>query len=129
MTKPFALSEISQAALTVDDLDRAVEFYRDTLGLKFLFRAPNMAFFECGAVRLLLGSREVSGNAPGGALLYFKVADMDEAHKALAGRGVHFDGEPHMVGRMPDREIWLAVFRDSENNLFHLICEKPVKAG
>ena len=126
MNEAFALSQISQAALTVDDLERAVAFYRDTLGMKHLFSAPNMAFFECGAVRLLLGAREVSGNAPGGALLYFKVADMDEAHKTLTGRGVRFDGEPHLVGRMPDREIWLAVFRDSENNLFHLICEKAI---
>lgn len=120
------LSEISQAAITVDNLDRAVNFYRDTLGLKLLFRVPNMAFFECGAVRLLIGSRQVAGGAPAGAILYFKVDDMVKAHQQLAARGVHFEGPPHIVGRMPSREVWLAAFRDSENNVFHLICEKPV---
>jgi methylmalonyl-CoA/ethylmalonyl-CoA epimerase len=125
VTAPL-LSEISQAALTVDNLDRAVNFYRDTLGLKLLFRVPNMAFFECGAVRLLIGSRQVAAHAPTGAILYFKVDDMVKAHAQLQARGVRFEGPPHIVGRMPSREVWLAAFRDSENNLFHLICEKPV---
>jgi methylmalonyl-CoA/ethylmalonyl-CoA epimerase len=122
----FSLNAISQAALTVDDLDRAVAFYRDTLGLKLLFRVPNMAFFECGSMRLLLGSRAVAGSAPAGAILYFRVEDIDAAHKTLTGRGVKFPEAPHIVARMANREVWLAAFRDSEDNLFHLICEKPV---
>ena len=122
----FSLGSISQAALTVDDLDRAVAFYRDTLGLKPLFRVPNMAFFECGSTRLLLGTRQVAGNAPSGAILYFRVEDIDDAHKVLARRGVKFPEAPHIVARMADREVWLAAFRDSENNLFHLISERPV---
>jgi methylmalonyl-CoA/ethylmalonyl-CoA epimerase len=122
----FALNAISQAALTVDDLDRAVAFYRDTLGLKLLFRVPNMAFFECGTMRLLLGSRTVAGDAPAGALLYFRVEDIKAAHQTLARRGVRFGEAPHIVGRMSNREIWLAAFRDSENNQFHLISEIEV---
>lgn len=122
----FSLGSISQAALTVDDLDRAVAFYRDTLGLKPLFRVPNMAFFECGSMRLLLGSRAVAGSAPAGAILYFRVDDIDAAHKTLAGRGVKFQEAPHIVARMADREVWLAAFRDSESNIFHLISERPV---
>ena len=123
----FGLNAISQAALTVDDLDRAVPFYRDTLGLKLLFRVPNMAFFECGSMRLLLGARAVAGSAPpGGAILYFNVEDIQGAFKTLSGRGVNFPEAPHIVARMSNREVWLAAFRDSENNLFHLISEKPV---
>jgi len=120
------LSEISQAAMTVDNVDRAVNFYRDTLGLKLLFRVPNMAFFECGSMRILMGARAVAGGAPAGAILYFKVDDMTQAHHTLTQRGVKFAEPQHIVARMADREVWLAAFRDSENNLFHLISEKPV---
>ena len=123
----FALNAISQAALTVDDLDRAVAFYRDTLGLKILFRVPNMAFFECGSMRILLGARAVAGSAPpAGAILYFRVDDIEGAFKTLTGRGVKFQEPPHIVARMANRETWLAAFRDSEGTLFHLISEKPI---
>jgi len=129
MEEAFALSVISQVGISVDNLDAAVSFYRDKLGLKLLFQAPpQMAFFECGGLRLLLGQRQPNQQTPD-ILLYFRVTDIREAHAALKGRGVRFDSEPHLVGRMPDREIWLAVFRDNENKLFHLISEVPKVAA
>src|SRR5256885_14841051 len=91
----FALNEIGQIALTINDLDKAVGFYRDLLGLKHLFSAPpGLAFFACGSVRLMLSRPEKSDSERLSAALYFRVADILEAHKALAGRGVSFEAEP-----------------------------------
>lgn len=40
--------------LAVKDLDKAIHFYKDKLGLSLLFNTENMAFFECNGLRLLL---------------------------------------------------------------------------
>jgi catechol 2,3-dioxygenase-like lactoylglutathione lyase family enzyme len=121
----FALTEIGQITLTISDLDKAVGFYRDVLGLKHLFSAPpGLAFFACGTVRLMLSRPEKPDGERLSAALYFKVADISAAHKALAGRGVSFEAEPHLVARMPDHELWMAFFRDPDRNLLALMCEK-----
>ena len=122
--EPFGLSEIGQIALTVSDLDRATAFYRDVLGIRHLFSAPpGMAFFDCGGVRLLLGTEEVSDHGRHASVLYFRVPDIREGHRVLAGRGVEFVNEPHVVHRADTYELWLAEFRDSEGNLHALMSE------
>lgn len=124
----FGLSELGQIALTVSNLARAVAFYRDALGIKFLFEAPpRMAFFDCGGIRLLLGEAPTPATAGGhsNAVLYFRVKDIHAAHEALAGRGVSFDEKPHLVARLPDREVWLAEFRDPDRNALALMSEVP----
>src|SRR5437588_2852112 len=105
----FALNEIGQITLTISDLDKAVGFYRDSLGLRHLFSAPpGLAFFACGNVRLMLSRPEKPEGERFSAALYFKVADIAAAHQALAARGVVFEAEPHLVARMPDHELWMA---------------------
>src|SRR6266446_6711260 len=114
----FGLSELGQISVTVSDLDRSVGFYRDVLGLKHLFSAPpGLAFFGCGSVRLMLSRPEKADGERFGAALYFKVADIELARTALAGRGVSFEAEPHLVARMPDHELWMGFFRDPDCNL------------
>ena len=121
----FALSEIGQIALTVSDLEKAVAFYRDALGMKHLFNAPpSMAFFAAGNVRLMLGRPEKPDSERLGCALYFKVADIQAAREALAARGVAFEVEPHRLAKMPDHELWMAFFRDPDRNLLALMCEK-----
>lgn len=124
MPEEFGLSTIGQVALTVRDLDRAVGFYRDRLGIRHVFTAPGMAFFDCGGVRLLLGLPQGAESGPQGAVVYFKVADIDVARRALGERGLEFNTEPHLVARMPDHELWLAVFHDPDGNPLELMCEK-----
>lgn len=122
MTGDPELGPIGQIALPVDDVDRATAFYRDTLGLPFLFEAPGMSFFDCGGVRLMLTLPE--GEEPGGAsILYFRVGDVREAHGALRDRGVAFHGEPHVVHRTDDVELWMAFFADSEGHVMALMSE------
>jgi methylmalonyl-CoA/ethylmalonyl-CoA epimerase len=116
-------SRIRQIAIVCKDVARATEFYRDTLGLRFLFSAPpGLAFFECDGVRLMLSAGE--GEAGGTSVLYYLVDDIEAKQKTFAAKGVRFVGEPHMIARMPDHELWLAEFRDSENNVMALMEEK-----
>jgi methylmalonyl-CoA/ethylmalonyl-CoA epimerase len=122
---PFGLSELGQISVTVSDLDRAVAFYRDVLGLKLLFTAPpGLAFFACGNVRLMLSRPEGPDGERFGAALYFKVPDIELARTVLVGRGVAFEAEPHLVARMPDHELWMGFFRDPDRNLLAVMCEK-----
>jgi methylmalonyl-CoA/ethylmalonyl-CoA epimerase len=118
------LSQIGQIAINVQDVERATAFYRDTLGMRFLFAFPGLAFFDCGGVRLMLSRAEDPKLDHPASILYYRVADIEATHQALAGRGVRFASGPHLVARMPDHELWLADFYDSEENLLALMAEK-----
>jgi methylmalonyl-CoA/ethylmalonyl-CoA epimerase len=123
---PFELSEIGQVAINVRDLERAIEFYRDVLGLEFLFSAPpQMAFFDCGGVRLLLGVPEDEGSAHPASILYYRVDDIQAAYRGLMSRGASFEREPLAVHRTEESELWLAFLHDSEDNLLALMSEVP----
>ncbi len=123
----FKLRAIGQVAINVHDLERAIEFYRDVLGLDFLFSAlPQMAFFDCGGVRLLLGVPEEKGSDHPASILYYRVDDIDSAHQGLLARGASFEREPLAVHRTEESELWLAFLRDSEGNLLALMSEVPV---
>lgn len=119
------LGQIGQISLTVTDIDRAITFYRDTLGIQSLFRVPNLAFFDCAGVRLMLGLPEGSGER-GNSVLYFKLTEIERAHETLLARGVVFEGKPHIVAKMPDHELWMAFFRDPDKNLLALMSEVKV---
>jgi len=118
------LSQIGQIAINVQDVERATAFYRDTLGMPFLFAFPGLAFFDCGGVRLMLTRAEDPKLDHPASILYYRVADIEATHQSLAARGVRFEQGPHLVARMPDHELWLADFYDSEENLLALMAEK-----
>jgi methylmalonyl-CoA/ethylmalonyl-CoA epimerase len=121
-----ALQRIHQVSIRATDTARAVAFYRDTLGLKLLFQAPpQLAFFDCAGVRLMLGPAEPEFDHQG-SVLYFAVDDIKTAHTALAASGVKFRSEPHMIAKLPDREVWLADFLDSEGNVLALMSEPRI---
>ena len=123
--QPFGLRRLGQIAVTVRDLDRAVTFYRDVLGLPFLFRAPPaMAFFDLDGIRLLLGEPEGESTEHFASILYFRVDDIAGTADGLRTRGATFDRDPELVARLPDREIWLAFFKDSEGNTLALMEER-----
>ena len=122
----FALDRIGQIAIVVRDLARAVAFYRDVLGMRFLFQAPpGLAFFDCGGVRLMLSEPEGSDPAGASSVLYYAVPDIHAAYDALASRGVRFAQAPHLIASLADRDVWMGFFRDSEENLVGLMSEIP----
>ena len=124
MTAAFGLSQIGQIVINVHDSARAVAFYRDQLGMKFLFGAGQLAFFDCGGVRLMLTTPEKPEFDHPSSILYFKVANIQQAHATLSQRGVKFEDAPHLIARMPDHELWLAAFTDTEGNTMAVMEEK-----
>jgi len=116
------LDQLAQIALTVTDLPRAKEFYKDTLGMTLLFDAGAMVFFQCGDIRLMIGTGETPG---GGTILYFKVADIQQTYAALQQKAVVFLQPPHLVARMPNHDLWLADFKDPDGNILALMSEVP----
>jgi catechol 2,3-dioxygenase-like lactoylglutathione lyase family enzyme len=124
-TSAFGLSSIGQIAVNVHDVARATAFYRDTLGMKFLFDAGHMAFFECGGVRLMLSLPERPEFDHPSSIIYYRVADIEQACEILTSRGVRFEEKPVLVARLQDHDLWMASFRDVDDNLLALMSEVP----
>jgi methylmalonyl-CoA/ethylmalonyl-CoA epimerase len=123
-TSTRGLSTIGQIAMVAKDVPRATAFYRDRLGMRFLFEFPGLAFFDCGGVRLMLSRAEKPEFDHPGSVLYFKVDDIEATHGELTARGVEFIEGPHLVAKLPDHELWMAFFNDSEGNTLALMHEK-----
>jgi methylmalonyl-CoA/ethylmalonyl-CoA epimerase len=127
-TTAIGITRLGQVAIPATDIRRAISFYRDTLGLRFLFEAPpKLAFFDCGGVRLMLSEPEGDEGGDGGprpgSVLYYAVDDLQGVHASLTARGVAFESPPHLIARLPDHELWMAFLRDSEGNLVGLMSE------
>jgi methylmalonyl-CoA/ethylmalonyl-CoA epimerase len=120
----MTLGSIGQISMNAKDVDRATAFYKDTLRLPFLFRFGDLSFFNCEGIRLMVSKPERPEFDHPGSVLYFKVPDIDSAYAELVARAVRFEGEPHLIARMPDHELWMAFFNDSEGNTLALMCEK-----
>ncbi len=130
MTAPIpigpTLNQIGQIFVSVKDLDRAIAFYRDMLGMTYLFQAPpNMAFFDCGGIRIMLGIPDRPDLDHPASIIYYKVEDIERIYETFKTRGVEFIVKPHLVAPMPDYDLWLADFKDSEGNFLALMSEVP----
>ncbi len=118
------ITRLGQIQIRTSDVDRAAEFYEKILGLKLLFKAlPNLAFLDCGGVRLMLDRPEKPEFDHASSILYFAVPDIQSAFSGMKEKGVRFEDEPHMIARMPDHDLWMTFFRDSEDNILALMSE------
>lgn len=118
------VSEIGQIAVVVSDVAKATAFYRDVLGLKFLFGAgPNLAFLAAGSVRLMLTTPRGHGEVGKNSILYFKVSDIAATHVAVVARGATNERAPQLTAKMPDHELWIGFVRDPDGNLVGLMSE------
>lgn len=119
------LSTIRQIAITVSDVERAVAFYRDVLGLSFLFSpGPNLAFLDADGIRLMLSTPQGAGEVGANSILYFSVSDISSVHAALVERGATNERVPELTARMPDHELWIGFLRDPDGNVVGLLEEK-----
>ena len=116
------LEKIGQIALTVTDLARAKDFYMNTLGMRFLFDAGTLVFFQCGDIRLMLSTGE-SGGPRGGTILYFKVEDIHGVYEILRENGVDLVDAPHLIAKMPDHDLWMMFLRDPDGNVLGVMSE------
>lgn len=123
---PPRLGRIGQIALTVSDMDRSIAFWRDTVGLSFLFQAPNVAFFDVAGVRLMLSTGESADAKAAGTVLYFEVDDLDRVFAELRARGVTVakGGEPHFIARLGAKDLWMAFLQDPDGHVFALMHER-----
>ena len=121
------LSRIGQIAIGVSDIDRATEFYRDTLGMRFLFSAPpGMSFFDCGGVRLMLTLPEQGRDeSKSSSVIYYTVEDVHQATETLKSRGVRFIGEPHIIHSTDTYDLWMSFFTDPDGNTLALMAKVP----
>ena len=119
------ISAIGQVAITVADVDRALGFYRDVLGLPFLFSpGPGLAFLGAGDVRIMLCTPQGSGQVGANSILYFRASNIEELHADVVARGATNERAPQLAARMPDHELWLSFIRDPDGNLVGLMEEK-----
>ena len=117
------LDQIGQIAIPVTDIERSISFYRDVLGMRFLFKAPpGLGFFDCAGVRLMLDA-PAKENAGKGSVIYYKVKELQTTFEKLSAKGLIFEAKPHLIAKMPDHELWMAFFRDPDNNLLALMSE------
>ena len=119
----LGITSIGQIAINVHDLERATAFYRDVLGLPLLFTVPNLAFFDCAGVRLMLSRAESPEFDHPSSILYFRVPDMDAAYQKLVERGAQIYAPPRLIAPMPTYDLWMAAFRDTEGNIHQLMSE------
>jgi len=120
----LANAKVAQLLIPIEDFDKGVAFYRDVLGLPFLFAAPpQMAFFNCDGVRLLVGVMPQGQIAQRGSAIYFQVPDIHVVYSSLKDKGVNFKAAPHVVNRTPKSELWLSEFTDPDGNQLALMSE------
>ena len=120
------ITRLGQIQIRTYDVERAAGFYENVLGLKLLFKAPpGLAFFDCGGVRLMLDRPEKQEFDHASSILYFAVPDINAAHARMKESGVRFEDQPHMIARMPNHDLWMTFFRDTEENLLALMSEVP----
>lgn len=125
----LGIMNIGQISIIVKDVERATAFYRDVLGLRLLFTVPTMAFFDCGGVRLMLGTASSPEYDHPSSILYFRVADINVGHQRLVAGGAEIVAPPRLIAAMPDHDLWMTAFKDSEGNIHQLMGEVPRKAS
>jgi catechol 2,3-dioxygenase-like lactoylglutathione lyase family enzyme len=118
------LSGVLQIAISVKEIERATAFYRDTLGLSLLMNGPNMAFLDCGGIRIYLDANPGSAEAGGNSLVYFRSTNIDRTHASFQDSGLTIHRAPHIIANLPDRDIWLMWIRDSESTLLGIMEER-----
>jgi methylmalonyl-CoA/ethylmalonyl-CoA epimerase len=121
------IKQIGQIAIPIHNVDRALDFYANKLGLKLLFQAGQLTFFECGDVRLLLAPPEKDDQEFFGSIIYYQVDDIHQGYHSLHDKGVIFLDQPHIIAKMHGIETWMVFFKDSEGNTLALMSEVVVK--
>jgi methylmalonyl-CoA/ethylmalonyl-CoA epimerase len=120
------IKDVGQIGIPVKDINRALDFYKDKLGLSLFFNTDSMAFFECGGLRLMLTLPEKEEFAHSSSVIYFQVNNIKDTYERLVGKEVTFIDEPHVVTKMGQTEMWMVFFKDTEDNTHALMSEVQV---
>lgn len=119
------ISELGQLAVTVENVDKSLEFYRDILGLKFLFSpSENLVFLQCGPTRIMLSTPQGAGEVGKNSIPYFTVSEIEKFYEQAITRGAVKEREPQFAAQMPDHELWIGFLKDPDGNLVGIMEEK-----
>lgn len=122
------ITEIGQIAITVSNVDKALGFYRDLLGLEFLFSpSPELAFLSAGSIRIMLSTPQGAGAVGANSILYFRVSDIEGCFSSLIADGAEVEREAQLAARMPDHDLWIGFLKDPDGNLVGLMEEKKTE--
>jgi methylmalonyl-CoA/ethylmalonyl-CoA epimerase len=124
-TANLGITDIGQISIIVKDVERATAFYRDVLGLPLLFTVPSMAFFDCGGVRLMLGTPSSPEYDHPSSIFYFRVPDIQAGYQRLVEHGAEIVAPPRLIAPMPAHDLWMTAFKDGEGNIHQLMSEVP----
>ncbi len=120
------INKIGQIAIAISDLEQSVNFYKNILGLELLFEVPpNLAFFDCAGTRLMLTTLQGPEKDHNTSVIYYQVANIEEATSDLKSKGVNFEREPRFVAKMEDHDLWMGFIRDPYENLVGIMSEVP----
>lgn len=120
------IQKVGQIGIPVKNLEQAIDFYKNKLGLNLLFNTNNMAFLECNGLRLLLSLPEKEEYAHSSSVIYFQVENIQDTYEDLVEKEVPFIDEPHLVAKMGQTETWMTFFKDTEGNTQALMSEVEV---
>lgn len=121
MSNNSDLKRVGQIAINAHEIERATTFYREALGMKHLFSVPpKMSFFDCDGLMLMLSLPDRPEFDHPSSIIYFDVDDIHQVTHTLSARGVQFEEQPTFVANMGSYDLWMAFFRDSEDNLLAL---------
>ena len=126
MTTNIGINGIGQIAIAITDIKKAVDFYKNILGLKLLFESPpGLAFFDCGGIRLMLTTLQGQERDHKTSVIYYKVDDIKNTTKRLKSKGIVFIQEPQFVAKIENYELWIGFIRDQDENLIGIMAEIP----
>lgn len=115
------LGPIGQISRPVSDIETAVKWYSEVLGLPHLYTFGDLAFFDCDGTRLYLSATDEPGEP---SVLYFRVDDINTAYDELTARGATFEAAPHLIHRHESgMEEWMAFFPDPDGHLLALMAQ------
>ncbi len=125
MAGSVKLTRIGQIAVNVRNAERAIEFYRDVLGMEFLFQVPRMGFFNCDGIRLMLAESESPEFDHPASIVYYGVDDIQQTYDDLSKSGVVFTSPPRRIATVGEIDLWMAFFKDLDDNTLGLMSESP----
>jgi len=117
------VQKVGQIGVPVKDLNRALDFYKEKLGLPLLFNTDRLAFFQCDELRIMLTLPESEGFSKSSSVIYFQVNNIRDSYEDLLSKEVIFIDEPHIVAKVGQIETWMAFFKDTEENIHALMSE------
>ncbi len=114
MAEPIQYDGALTVSMSVSDLDKAIDWYKNVLGFELQYRMDDIGWCEVisPVANVNVGLSVVEKPSPGGATPTFGVKDINAARSALEENGVRIDGDVVTIENM----VSLLTFYDADDN-------------